>query len=194
MATQSLVPQVTGVTEWAINADEPVLFDYNDTVRDPGEAAFERESTSLELYLPDPRRSSDHNPLVVGLDLDGTPNTLVVDSAVIINPGGRGGQLVLSATVAGQTFSQCPEVVLAVEGVETVRVRTSAVGRSSRCLANVQGGVVTFDRATGALRVVGSLPPQFGLTDDLVRFDLTLDGEVFSAEVAGRRQGPVWRY
>ena len=90
LATQSLVPQVTGVTEWAINADEPVLFDYNDTVRDPGEAAFERESTSLELYLPDPRRSSDHNPLVVGLDLDGTPNTLVLDERSDRQPGWPG--------------------------------------------------------------------------------------------------------
>ena len=37
LANESLLGQVTGVTEWHINADEPPLFDYNDGVHDPGE-------------------------------------------------------------------------------------------------------------------------------------------------------------
>ncbi|MGH9270308.1 MAG: ExeM/NucH family extracellular endonuclease, partial [Ilumatobacteraceae bacterium] len=194
LATPSLVGQVTGVTEWAINADEPPLFDYNDTVLDPGEASFERESAARELYRPDPRRSSDHNPLVVGLDLDGVPNTLTVDSALIVTRAG-GGRLVLSATVAGATFRTCPEVVLAVEGVDVVRVQTTAVGQTNRCQAIVPGGtVVTFDRATGALRVVAPLPAGFVLTDDAVTFDLDLGDEQFTTEVTGRRVGPTWTY
>ncbi|CAN5838589.1 hypothetical protein BH18ACT2_BH18ACT2_03750 [soil metagenome] len=194
LATKSLVGQVTGVTEWAVNADEPPLFDYNDTVRDPGEAAFERESTARELYLPDARRSSDHNPLVVGLDLDGVPNTLTIDSALIAT-GAGGGRLVLSATVAGATFSACPQLALTAEGAEVVRVQTSAVGQSTRCQAIVRGGtVVTFDRATGALRVVAPLPAGFALTDDSVKFDVVVDGQKFSAEVTGRRIGSIWTY
>ncbi|MGI8536570.1 MAG: ExeM/NucH family extracellular endonuclease [Mycobacteriales bacterium] len=54
LANPSLSSQVTGATEWHINADEPPLLDYNDTVQDPGEASFERKSTALPLYAPTP--------------------------------------------------------------------------------------------------------------------------------------------
>ena len=43
-ASASLLPQVTGVGTWHINADEVDLFDYNDEVFDsPGEASFEEK-------------------------------------------------------------------------------------------------------------------------------------------------------
>lgn len=74
-ATASLAPQVTGVTEWHVNADEIGLFDYNDGIKDAGEAAFERESTARPLHdplaAPDPFRVSDHDPIIVGLSLGG---------------------------------------------------------------------------------------------------------------------------
>ena len=74
LANGALLPQVTGVTEWHINADEVNVFDYNDDIRDiPGEASFERETTVGPLYAPDPLRSSDHDPLLVGLALDSIP-------------------------------------------------------------------------------------------------------------------------
>ena len=69
LASASLLPQVTGAGGWDINADESPLFDYNDTVRDAGEAAFERESSALPLYEPNAYRSSDHDPAIVGLAL-----------------------------------------------------------------------------------------------------------------------------
>ena len=69
LANASLAPQVTGVAEWHINADEIPLFDYNDDVRDPGEAAFEEESDVLPLYEANAFRTSDHDPIVIGLDL-----------------------------------------------------------------------------------------------------------------------------
>ncbi|NHC13904.1 ExeM/NucH family extracellular endonuclease [Motilibacter deserti] len=69
LANRSLNSQVTGAAEWHINADEPPLFDYNDEVADAGEAAFERESDARPLYAADPARASDHDPVVVGLDL-----------------------------------------------------------------------------------------------------------------------------
>lgn len=69
LASPSLTPKVVAVAEWHINADEVPLFDYNDEIRDPGEASFERESAALELYAPDPLCTSDHDPVIVGLDL-----------------------------------------------------------------------------------------------------------------------------
>ena len=59
VATPSLVPQVVGIEEWHINADEPPLHDYNlEFGRDPD--LFDAAS---------PYRSSDHDPLIIGLDL-----------------------------------------------------------------------------------------------------------------------------
>ena len=69
LANESLLGQVTGVTEWHINADEPPLFDYNDGVHDPGERAFQRESTARPIYEANPFRSSDHDPVIIGLHL-----------------------------------------------------------------------------------------------------------------------------
>lgn len=60
---------VTGVTEWHVNADEINLFDYNDDIRDPGEASFEEKPDNTNLYNADPYRYSDHDPVVIGLDL-----------------------------------------------------------------------------------------------------------------------------
>jgi len=59
IASASLVPQVVDTIEWHINADEPALLDYNlENGRDP--ALFDPRS---------PYRASDHDPVVIGLDL-----------------------------------------------------------------------------------------------------------------------------
>ncbi|MGZ5403099.1 MAG: ExeM/NucH family extracellular endonuclease [Nocardioides sp.] len=72
LATASLDEQVTGAGGWKINADENPLFDYNDTVHDTeGEPDFERKSTALPLFEPNAFRSSDHDPVLVGLELGG---------------------------------------------------------------------------------------------------------------------------
>ena len=59
LASPSLAPQIKGALEWHINADEPAAFDYNlDFGRDP--ALFDGST---------PYRASDHDPVVVGLEL-----------------------------------------------------------------------------------------------------------------------------
>ncbi|MBT8087456.1 MAG: ExeM/NucH family extracellular endonuclease, partial [Gammaproteobacteria bacterium] len=59
LATESLVPQVVAAEEWHINADEPLLFDYNlEHGRDP--ALFDGDA---------PYRASDHDPVIIGLQL-----------------------------------------------------------------------------------------------------------------------------
>ena len=69
LANGTLLSQVTGATAWNINADEVPLLDYNDDIRDPGERSFEAEPVGIDLYANDPYRSSDHDPIIVGLDL-----------------------------------------------------------------------------------------------------------------------------
>ena len=60
VVSATLLPQVVETIEWHINADEPALLDYNlEFGRDPA------------LFDPDsPWRSSDHDPVIIGLDLD----------------------------------------------------------------------------------------------------------------------------
>ena len=49
------------MTIWHINADEPRALDYNEEYKSPGQVA--------SLYGDDGYRSSDHDPVVVGLAL-----------------------------------------------------------------------------------------------------------------------------
>ena len=59
LVSPSLAPQVAGHVEWHINADEPPLLDYNlEFGRDP--ALFDGTT---------PYRASDHDPVIIGLNL-----------------------------------------------------------------------------------------------------------------------------
>ena len=60
LSSNTLTAQVTGVTEWHINADEPDILDYNTDFKQPAQQA---------LFEPNAFRSSDHDPVIVGLDL-----------------------------------------------------------------------------------------------------------------------------
>ncbi|MBW4516995.1 MAG: ExeM/NucH family extracellular endonuclease [Timaviella obliquedivisa GSE-PSE-MK23-08B] len=76
LTTSSLSAQITGATEWHINADEPRILDYN------------QEFNPAGLYQPTPYRSSDHDPVVVGANL--------MSSVRVVN-GGNGSDM-LSGT------------------------------------------------------------------------------------------------
>lgn len=69
LANLILADQVAGVAEWHINADEVNLLDYNDTVQDPAEATYDAKPTATPLYEPNQYRTSDHDPVLIGLNL-----------------------------------------------------------------------------------------------------------------------------
>jgi predicted extracellular nuclease len=58
LANAGLMSKVTGVTIWHINADEPGLIDYD--------TSFKKDAQDA-IYAPDAYRSSDHDPVIVGL-------------------------------------------------------------------------------------------------------------------------------
>lgn len=60
LSSPGLTSQVSGAGFWHVNADEPSGLDYN-SFNQPG------------LYNPDEFRSSDHDPVLVGLDLVASP-------------------------------------------------------------------------------------------------------------------------
>jgi len=57
LASASLASQVTGAIPWPVNAPEPIALDYDTQFNDPA------------LYNNDYYRFSDHDPVVIGLDL-----------------------------------------------------------------------------------------------------------------------------
>ena len=61
LANSSLASQVSGVTAWHINTDEPRSLDYN--------TEYKTQEQITSLYAPDAYRASDHDPVVVGLSL-----------------------------------------------------------------------------------------------------------------------------
>ena len=71
MANRVLSTQVVSAAVWHINADEPDIIDYDTTFKKDAQDA---------LYEPDPFRSSDHDPVIVGLDLNRPP---VCDGATV---------------------------------------------------------------------------------------------------------------
>jgi predicted extracellular nuclease len=56
LASAALAKKLAAMQHWAINADEPVLLDYN--------VEFKSDNLQQLLYAPTPYRSSDHDPLI----------------------------------------------------------------------------------------------------------------------------------
>ena len=52
---------MTGVDDWHINADEPIVLDYNTEFKTAGQITSFYDSSAF--------RSSDHDPVMIGLDL-----------------------------------------------------------------------------------------------------------------------------
>lgn len=57
LASATLADQVTGVTKWHISTDEPAVLDYNS------------EFNGQPYYSVDPFRASDHDPIIIGVEL-----------------------------------------------------------------------------------------------------------------------------
>jgi hypothetical protein len=87
LSTPSLHAKILGVAPWHINADEPSVIDYN--------TEFKPE----DLYADNEFRSSDHDPIVIGMGIPGpvitslSPNMKQVGSATF------------TITVTGQRFN-----------------------------------------------------------------------------------------
>jgi predicted extracellular nuclease len=67
LANLPLAAQVTGAVDWHINADEPDVLDYDTSFKPASQDA---------LYEPNQYRTSDHDAVIVGLDLTSQPPTV----------------------------------------------------------------------------------------------------------------------
>jgi hypothetical protein len=79
LSNASMTGQVTGAAEWHINADEPDLIDYDTSFK---------STTQDGIYFADAYRSSDHDPVLVGLNLNAPPTIAVVAGGTCSTAGG----------------------------------------------------------------------------------------------------------
>jgi len=105
LAGPGLAGEVTGATEWHINADEPDLLDYDMTFKQDAQDA---------LFEPNPFRSSDHDAVVLGLDsCDEIAPTLEVSvTPDVLWPPNHKYVPVQATIAADDDFDPSPEVSL----------------------------------------------------------------------------------
>ncbi|MCC6458346.1 MAG: ExeM/NucH family extracellular endonuclease [Caldilineaceae bacterium] len=108
LASESLLNQVTGATEWHVNADEPVVLDYNEEFKSAAQVDY--------FYTPAPYRFSDHDPLIVGLALRAATPEEVTEGTV--DEGEKGTPTGLPRTGAPMpSIATIMAVVMAVVAV-----------------------------------------------------------------------------
>ncbi len=97
LASTALAAQVTGATDWHINPDEPTVLDYN--------VEFKTANQVNTFYDAGPYRSSDHDPVVIGLNLTaqcfGVPATIVGSGTIV----GTNGPDVIVGGAGNDTIS-----------------------------------------------------------------------------------------
>ncbi len=105
LASAGLMDEVTGTTVWHINADEPDLIDYDMSFKLPAQDA---------LYEPDPYRSSDHDPVIVGLSVcdEIAPAAEVSVSREILWPVNHKYMTVEATVIASDNFDPNPTITL----------------------------------------------------------------------------------
>jgi uncharacterized protein len=82
ISSRSLSARVVGAAAWPINADEMLLSDYNTEFKQPQCAGC-----APDPYAPTPYRSSDHDPVLVGLDIYRTLSASGSTAVLVGTPG-----------------------------------------------------------------------------------------------------------
>ena len=181
-----LQARVGKVVKWAINAQEPVALDYNTEFNKPA-----------SYYAATPYRSSDHNPIVLGLLLGNqppailgvpaTPRTVVageafgLDGLTVSDP--EGGTLTLSITASNARLLGLADADAAQPGLQLVGTPTqiNALLAQAVVIADMQGATLTFTLTDGATApVVAKMafnvtPP--GTVDPANQFNLSIPGQ-----------------
>ena len=105
LSNGGLASEVSGATVWHINADEPDLIDYDMSYKKPAQDL---------IYEADAYRSSDHDPVLIGLDVcDEIAPTLEIElSHDTLWPANHKYVEVTATVVAADNFDTDPVVTL----------------------------------------------------------------------------------
>lgn len=161
LSNSTLTPQVAGVAEWHINADEIPLFDYNDDVKDAGESAFEEESDVYPLYEANAYRTSDHDPVIIGLNLDGTPPTITVPADITAEATSASGASVSYIVTVSDLVDPNPSLTCSPLSGSTFPLGTTTVN----CSASDYAG--NTSTASFEVEVVDTTAPTLNVPADI---------------------------
>ena len=149
MTNGAMSGEVSGATVWHINADEPNLIDYDMSWKKDAQDA---------LYAPDPYRSSDHDPVIIGLDVcDEIEPTLSIELSIDLLWPPNHKMVEVSAIVdAHDNFDPAPTVSL-ISIVSSEEDENSGDG-------NTLGDIDVLDDFTFLLRAERSAKNKEGRT------------------------------
>jgi uncharacterized protein len=191
MADAPLLETVTGAAAWNINADEVPAIDYLES----GNGRFRTEDVAKRFYDPSAFRSSDHDPVLVGLDLAGEdvdpePGTLecpdgegsgfpdVPDESVHADNIRCGDDLGIFAGKADGSFDPRGSLTRGQAATVLDRIAT-AIGRpidgDRRSFSDVEGSYVhrdAIERLGGAGVLSGSTDGTFRPQEPIARDQL----------------------
>ncbi|WP_298007331.1 MULTISPECIES: ExeM/NucH family extracellular endonuclease [Anaerolinea] len=170
--TSSLSARVSGAGHWHINADEPSVIDYN------------TEFKTVDLYQPHPYRSSDHDPILVGLDFrsygvsllpdndarSGAVNSTVTYTLTLRNTGNMSDTYTFtSELLSGENWSvTLPDPVTLAGGASrdvTVQVSipaTASIGQTSQIRVTATSQFTSAISASSTLTT--SVGTSYGVT------------------------------
>ena len=137
LRSASLQNQISGADKWHINADEPNYLDYNVTITN---TVSKTPAQVISLYAPDQFRTSDHDPVIIGLALGSTC---------------AGGMITVKAGAWNDpTVWSCNRVPLATDAVTVKHMVTMPAGylANAKSLLLDVNGKLSYD-ATGRLQL-----------------------------------------
>ncbi len=144
LASPSLLGQVSDSAPWHANSDEPDAFDYNEDFDEPRNIPL--------WFVPSPYRSSDHDPVIVGLDLaDRTPPAVSCNAPATISNRDRGISITASAEDA---VDADPLVSIAEASCRRVLPNGNVIENSRLCRYSVDGDTITIDRPGGVFNEI----------------------------------------
>ncbi len=135
---------MTGADVWSINADEAPILDYN--------VNFKSASQVEQWFAPDAFRSSDHDPVIVGIDLDTVPPTISVtaDPAVLFPPNGKQRTVTIDVHASDDSGEVTVELIDAV-AAGNKKARIEEISDTTFSVTAAVGAFYTFTyRATDA--------------------------------------------
>ncbi len=172
LANEAAMALVTGVDIWDINADEPIAFEYS---------RYNYNVKYLDLYDETAFRSSDHDPIVVGVGLPKKGDILVAEIA----------EPYYDATAEGIVIPTTEGVEYLVDGEVVTGTVTATAGTSTMVTARAIEGYEIADGVTTSWTISVPLPEQ--PTCKVMDRPGTLAGATnLFGEATGDRYADVW--
>lgn len=168
LANEALADQVTGATTWNVNSDSPVFFDYNLD----GTFTGQIRPTDQDLFDgTSPARGSDHDPVIIGLNLEG-------DTAPLLLSGTTGNDR-LNGTDADEIIDAAGgrlDVVFGGGGADRFVFTSLEDSRDSLRILDFDVEQDVLDLAGASVTGVRTFGDNIRLTLDEDRDSITLSG------------------